>query len=223
MERTIRVTGKGKISVKPDTIRLIMTVEGTNKVYDKAVKESAEKTEKIKDMFENLGFERDKVKTLYFNVEAEFENFQISRTWKKRFKDYRYTHRTKIEFPVDNEMLGKVLYALSRSLIHPEFDIDYTVADPEKPKNQLLEKAIKDSMEKAQVLAKASGVKLGNILNIDYSWGEVDFVSRPMRTSMYASGVALPCGAVSTESYDIDIDPDDIDVSDTVTIVWSIE
>lgn len=49
-----------------------MTVEGTNKVYDKAVKESAEKTEKIKDMFENLGFERDKVKTLYFNVEAEF-------------------------------------------------------------------------------------------------------------------------------------------------------
>ena len=56
MERTIRVTGKGKISVKPDTIRLIMTVEGTNKVYDKAVKESAEKTEKIKDMFENLGF-----------------------------------------------------------------------------------------------------------------------------------------------------------------------
>lgn len=54
MERTIRVTGKGKISVKPDTIRLIMTVEGANKVYDKAVKESAEKTEKIKDMFENL-------------------------------------------------------------------------------------------------------------------------------------------------------------------------
>lgn len=41
MERTIRVTGKGKVSVKPDTIRLIMTVEGTNKDYDKAVKESA--------------------------------------------------------------------------------------------------------------------------------------------------------------------------------------
>ena len=44
-----------------------------------------------------------------------------------------------------------------------------------------------------------------------------------MRTSMYASDVALPCAAVSTESYDIDIDPDDIDVSDTVTVVWSIE
>ena len=27
MERTIKVTGKGKISVKPDTIRLIMTIE----------------------------------------------------------------------------------------------------------------------------------------------------------------------------------------------------
>ena len=28
MERTIRVTGKGNLSVKPDTVRLIMTIEG---------------------------------------------------------------------------------------------------------------------------------------------------------------------------------------------------
>ena len=28
MERTIRVTGKGKLSVKPDTVRLNMTMEG---------------------------------------------------------------------------------------------------------------------------------------------------------------------------------------------------
>jgi uncharacterized protein YggE len=34
--------------------------------------------------------------------------------------------------------------------------------------------------KKASVLAEASGVKLGNIPSIDYSWGEVDFVSRPL-------------------------------------------
>ena len=30
MERTIRVTGKGNLLVKPDTVRLIMTMEGRN-------------------------------------------------------------------------------------------------------------------------------------------------------------------------------------------------
>ena len=28
MERTIRVTGKGNLSVKPDMVRLVMTMEG---------------------------------------------------------------------------------------------------------------------------------------------------------------------------------------------------
>ena len=56
MERTIRVIGKGKLSVKPDTIRLIMTVEGMSEEYDQAVKESADMTNMLKEMFAKLGF-----------------------------------------------------------------------------------------------------------------------------------------------------------------------
>ena len=60
MERTIRVIGKGKLSVKPDTIRLIMTVEGMSEEYDQAVKESADMTNMLKEMFAKLGFEIDR-------------------------------------------------------------------------------------------------------------------------------------------------------------------
>ena len=35
MERTIRVTGKGKLSVKSDMIRLRINIEGTYEEYDK--------------------------------------------------------------------------------------------------------------------------------------------------------------------------------------------
>lgn len=41
MKRTIRVTGKGKILVKPDTIRLNIEAEGTYKEYILSVKKSA--------------------------------------------------------------------------------------------------------------------------------------------------------------------------------------
>ena len=43
MERTIKVTGKGKISVKPDTIRLTITQTALHPVYEEAIKDSADK------------------------------------------------------------------------------------------------------------------------------------------------------------------------------------
>lgn len=72
------------------------------------------------------------------------------------------------------------MYALVHCRVKPKLSIEYTVADKEKAKNELIGRAVKDSMEKASVLAEASGAKLGNIMSIDYSWGEMDFVSRSL-------------------------------------------
>ena len=78
-----------------------------------------------------------------------------------------------------NKRLGKILYALAHCSISPEFSIEYTVADPEKSKNELLAAAVKDSQAKASVLTEEAGVNLGKIITIDYSWGEFDYFSRP--------------------------------------------
>ena len=135
MERTIRVTGKGNLSVKPDMVRLVMTMEGMKEEYDAALEESAHMTEYLKQMFSDLGFDREDIKTLNFNVSAEYESYQAKdKSWKRRFEGYKYVHRMKIEFPADNKRLGKVLYKLGHSTVRPEFRIEYTVAEPEKCK-----------------------------------------------------------------------------------------
>ena len=126
----------------------------------------------------------------------------------------------KLEFPADNKRLGKILYALVHCSVSPEFTIEYTVADPEKAKNELLGAAVKDSQAKASVLAEAAGVNLGKIINIDYSWGEIDFVSRPLQEMSLRCCEPEKC---ESASYDMDIEPDDIDISDTVTVIWGLE
>ena len=219
MERTIRVTGKGNISVKPDTIRLRISLEDIFREYDDALRHSADSVELLKDIFAGLGYDRKALKTVYFNINTEYESYQDrDKSWKRRFKGYKYTHRMKLEFPADNKQLGKILYALAHCPVSPEFSIEYTVADPEAAKNELLGEAIKDSMAKANVLATAANVKLGNIVNIDYAWGKVDFVSRPLEE------LSLRCCEFVCEqaSYNMDIEPDDIDMADTVTVVWNI-
>ena len=195
--------------------------DSDDKEYEDTLRRSTEDTEFLKDLFEKLGFQRKDLKTVYFNVDTEYESYQDrDKSWKRRFKGYKYNHHMKIEFAADNKRLGQVLYALAHSSLKPEFSIEYTVADVEKCKNELLHKAIEDSVQKAQVLTTAANVKLGEIQAIDYSWGEIDFVTKPMNDMRLME--CTECEMSAPAAYDIDIEADDIDVTDTVTVVWTI-
>ena len=139
--------------------------------------------------------------------------------YKQKFVGYRFNHILKVEFESDNDRLGKILFSLANCKVKPEFRISYTVKNPEATKNLLLGKAVTDAKEKAVVLTQAGGVTLKDIQSIDYSWGEIDFEYRPMRGDVLMECCEAPMAA---KSYNLDIEPDDIDVSDTVTVVWEI-
>lgn len=66
-------------------------------------------------------------------------------------------------------------------------------------------------------MAISAGVSLGEVQSIDYSWGEIDIMTSPIDRFEVSKSLALE------PSYDIDIEPDDIDVNDTVTIEWEIK
>ena len=58
-------------------------------------------------------------------------------------------------------------------------------------------------------------MKLGELLKIDYSWQELDIYSN----TRYA--MEEKCMAMDS-AIGMDINPDDIDVSDSATFVWAI-
>lgn len=218
--RTIRVTGRGQIRVHPDMTRITITLEGRNDEYGEALKQSAEDTEQLKDTLEPFGFARTDLKTLSFDVEAVYGSYKEKDEWKRRFDGYKFTHELKLEFDSDNKRLGRILYALANCQLHPEFRLSYTVKDPEAARNELLGKAVQDAAEKAKVLSAAAGLSLKDIQTVDYSWGQVSLEIEPMNRSMEI----CDCLANSTggAAYDMDIEPDDIQLKDTVTVVWEI-
>ena len=220
-ERMIKVTGKGNLKIKPDMTRITITLEGQNKEYDKTLAQSSRDTEALKDILEKQGFDRTAVKTLMFNIDTRYESYQArDKSWKERFVGYEFKHMVKVEFDSDNKRLGRILYALANAKdIHPDFRLSYTVKDPEASKNQLLGKAVADAKAKAEFLTMAAGVSLKDIKNIDYSWGEIQFECAPMNRDMFCNKVM----ADGAGAFDMDIEPDDISVSDTVTVVWEIE
>ena len=218
MNKTIRVTGKGILHVKPDTTRLTIILSGKTKEYASTMELSARDTQCLREILQEQGFNKTDLKTLSFDISPCHEGYyDKNKNWKQRFIGYEYSHRCKLEFPSDHDVLGKTLYALSHSSVHPEFSISYTVHDPEAVKNELLGKAVSDAVAKARVLTAAADMTLGDILNIDYSWGKVDIEVTPLQD------MKMGCCEEAEQTLDLDIEPDDAELTDTVTVVWEIK
>ncbi len=219
-KRTIRVTGRGTVRLRPDLTRLTLTLQGTDEDYGAVLRRSAEDTEILRGVLEAQGFARDAMKTVQFNVDTVYEGYQDEKgVYRNRFTGYQFQHTLKLEFPSDNALLGRTLYALAHCGAKPEFRIGYTVSDPETAKNELLAQAVRDARSKAEVLTAAAGQALGELLSIDYAWGEPDLEVRPMRKMMLAENAMADS---ASGSYNMDFQPDDVKISDTVTMAWKI-
>jgi uncharacterized protein YggE len=120
-----------------------------------------------------------------------------------------------LEFDLDMKRLGETLTAISSSGASPEFKIAFSVKDKNAVSVKLLENAIINAKEKAAILAKTGGIQLGAIQSIDYCWGEVRLFSQTKYSDME---FCEESSAISME-----IEPDDINASDSVTVVWAIE
>lgn len=215
----LRVTGKGILSLKPDTIVVKFTSSAVYDDYAEAIAMASEATKDLKSVIAKAGIDSELLKTRNLEVSPKYKSYYDDKDhMHQKFIGYEYTHRSQIKIDNDNKVLGKLLYEVSASPLDVNFDISYTVKDIEKAKNDLLREAVKDAKMKAEVLSETAGVKLKEIREIDYSWGEFEIYSRPLSIGSCEYRSAAP-----SDSFDIDIDADDIEVSDTVTVDWVIE
>ena len=119
--RTIRVTGKGQIKVKPDMTRITMTVTDVCREYAETLRRSSEDTQALRDLLSGFGFGKSDLKTLSFDVDTEYESYRDKNNdYKQRLIGYRFTHILKVEFESDNERLGRILYALAHGSVRAE-------------------------------------------------------------------------------------------------------
>lgn len=214
--RTITVKGIGAVSVKPDLIVLRLSMETAEYEYDAAMKAAAEKIDFLNKALEAAGFEKKSAKTADFRVRADYDRLNDGKgNYTSVFMGYKCRHELKIEFDFDTKRLAKALSEISKCIAKPEISIDFTVKDSSAVGGELLKAAVKNAREKAEILCAASGAKLGELLSIDYNWGELHLYSA---TDYDAEGKCMMLGAAD----DMDIEPEEIKARDTATFAWEI-
>lgn len=220
MNRTIKVTGKSNIKVSPDYTKISLEISDVLCEYDMCLAKSVEDMNIIVECIKKFGFERKELKTSGFEIIRKTEGYRDKNNdYKYRFIGYQYNQNLNFTFKNDNARLGKILYALAHLSVVPEINISYFCSDVESIKNKLLSLAIIDAKQKATLLTNEAGVKLCEILDIDYSWINVSFETDNMK---FCKPMMLEDCCMSS-SYDVDFEPDDIHSSDSVRITFRIE
>lgn len=217
MERLITVKGIANIKVKPDLIVITMNLVSHKYNYDETMKLAAESVDALERAIEEVGFNKKDLKTTRFNITTNYTNYyDENNKYKSKFDGYKSEQDLKLQFDLDMELLSKVLTAIAKSKVEPRFNIRFSVKDKDVINEELLIKATENARSKAEILTKASRTTLGKLVNIDYSCSEINIYSKTnyeIENKSYAM----------EESYAPSIEPDEINVSDTITFVWEIK
>ncbi|MBE6753749.1 MAG: DUF541 domain-containing protein [Ruminococcaceae bacterium] len=221
MAKTITVKGTGRVSAAPDTVEITVTLESRSKDYDKATEQAADRIDKLTDALVSAGFEEGGIKTTSFNVNTEYEYVHDDTGRNRReFVGYMCMHVVMLRFPMDTERLAKAIAAITGSGVQPMLNIAFTVKDGEAVRDRLLCDAAANARSKAEILCRAAGTELGELVSINYHWEDRGMYSPT------AYGMADECcagGVAKTALRAVNIAPQDIEMSDTAVFVWEIK
>jgi uncharacterized protein len=160
-ERQVSVTGEAELKMEPNLAILSVAVETENKSAQLAASKNATAMNKVMEALKKAGIDADTISTEGYSL------YTMSH-WEdnKRITDgYRVTNNIRFETPdIDKvgELFDVAIKAGATRVNSPQF----TIADQDQIKMQLLEIAMKNATEKADVLVKAAGATRGVVVTI---------------------------------------------------------
>lgn len=213
----IHIKGIGHAEQAPDQVVLSLTLTAQNKEYSAAMKIGSQQIEMLRESIVRAGFKGNDLKTTDFNVRAIYENEEYkdgnSKRYRQIFTAFECRHDLKLTFDFDNKKLNKAIDTIANCLSQPKISIAFTIKDMDAFNDEILKSAARDARRKAKVLCAASKVKLGRLVDINYSWSEISVRHEQI--------LCNDCAA--TEKASFDIQPEEIKASDTVEFLWEIE
>jgi len=217
MSNTIHVTGRGAVHVVPDVTRLEISIDRVYETYEEAYLKAKENSKWVCDILEYNGKSGKMAKTTKMDIsEHTHGKYDAGGHYICAIADgYSLDQRVRIDLGIDNVLLNKIVRGIGNFIEGAEIHIGYTVQDPRPAQLRMLEKAVKDAKEKAEIMAKALGCKLGDVVDINYGYQEVHVYAEAR--NIHSNAEATACTSDS-----LDITPEDLSVSDNVQVEWQL-
>lgn len=200
------VQGEGKLNAAPDVATVVLGVETQNASASGAAAENAILMNETISALRAAGIADREMQTSSYSLTTAPEEEPKSAGAAPKAPTFIASNLVTVKLN-DTGKVGLVLDAAvsagSNSIQSVSFDIRY----PQPEKDGALTLAIEDARRKAEVAAKAAGVKLGKILEISEGYG---YVSAAAPKNLDFSRAATP------------IQPGEMEVTASVTVTYEV-
>jgi hypothetical protein len=212
----ITATGTGIVNTKPDQAKISLGVLTTAPNAEKAQQQNAALVNKVNDALSKAGIAKDKMETKGYSIWPEYNYPKDGDNKPPTISSYRCSN-TLIVTVDDIKKAGELIDKAVAAGANQVENIQFQKKDPAPQQREALQKGCKEARLKAEAMAKGLGVKLGEIASVEESSAAVP-LSQNRYGSMMKDEANADLGSAST-----DIQPGELEVSATVTVVFNIK
>ena len=202
----IVVTGTATIDITPDVARILVSVQTTASSAAQAESQNATTTDRVRSQVARAGVASTDIKTLSVQVWPQYDY----RTGESILNGFMATNTLQLTVH-DLAKIGGVIDAAVAGGATSVEGVSYDTNDHSAAGAQALAGAVKDAAVKAKAMADAAGVRLGSVVSIT----DVEATPYPFPVLRGAAAVAPSQGGTQ-------VTPPDIQLTETVTVGWTI-
>lgn len=165
--RTLSVAGSGKVFLTPDLATITIGVRTENADAGRAVLDNNAKAEEIASALKEMGVEEKDIQTSNFNIYANQQFDERGNPVSTTYVVENTVFVTVRDLSKLGELLGKAVEAGANQVYGIQFDVE----NKEEALSQARKAAVENARAKAEELAAAAGVTLGDIRLISEAGG----------------------------------------------------
>ena len=189
--RSIVTSGTGRVSIVPDIASINIGVRTEAELVTEALEGNTAQANAISSVLQELGIAEEDIQTSNFNIYPTERYDPMTGRVEGRY----FVVENMVNVTVrDLGSLGEVLSAVVEAGANNIYGISFDVEDRDAAVAEALELAIADAQTKAQSIAEAAGVELGELIHISVSSGGSPITYYDAKGGAY-SEAAVPIAA----------------------------
>lgn len=207
--RTLSINGNGVVSIAPDMATINIGVQTESDNADEAVASNNQQSQALLDTLMDAGVAEDDIQTANFSINPRQE--YDDRGQPTGIVSYVVNNTVSVTVR-DLDAIGAILDAAVQAGANNIYGIRFDVEDREAAQQQAMTVAMENARERADVLAAAAGVELGDILSLQTYLG---------------GGSPIPYGrgfdvAVEEAALSVPVSPGEMQIMVDVSVVYEI-
>lgn len=213
-ESVIKVRGEAIVRAVPEILNIRIPIQSKAKTYEETTNLLTSTFNDLNAALVKAGIDKEKIYSNQLNI-AEDYNYQDR---ERVLVGYVGNITLSLELPHTEKNLNRVMRTLNDERFNFGYEVSFSFSETQKDslRDAAIKLAVSDAKAKAKTLSEALDVKLVEIKEVNFEFGDRGNDNIVLRQSMLAQS------KMSDGGNDIKLNPQEQEISKSVGIIWRI-